>query len=464
MTKAPEQIWASCCEFIKSNITPQKFDTWFRDVTCMQYDAERNAVALRVPGEFFADNIDNNYGALVRMAFAKELGHKVDIYYCYPTVRGDESSDISQRSVEMSPEILRQRQAPPAVPSQNRSNTDFDPQLNPRYTFENYCCGESNKLARAIGESIGNNPSQQTFNPLFVFGPAGVGKTHLVQAIGIRIKERNPRARVLYITARLFINQYTANRQNLNSFFHFYQSIDTLIIDDVQDLQGMAATQNTFFHIFNHLHQHNKQIIMSSDRAPAEMEGFEERLLSRFKWGAQVELERPDLPLRRAVLQLKSEQDGVSLPPEVAEYIAGSVTSSVRELEGVMVSLLAHATVLNREISLDLARRVLANAVKINRRQVNFEMITDAVASHYGIKPDLLFTKTRRREVSDPRQVVMYLSKKLANMPSTTIGHKLDRTHATVIHAISNIESRMTTEKKLVADLDAIEAALSSHP
>ena len=224
----------------------------------------------------------------------------------------------------------------------------------------------------------------------------------------------------------------------------------------------MPGTQNTFFHIFNHLRQHDRQIIMSSDRSPAEMEGFEERLLSRFKWGMQVELERPDIELRRDVLKLKAEQDGLSIPGEVAEFIASNVTNSVRELEGVMVSLMAHATVLNRDISLDLARRVMANAVKINRKQVNFEMVAEAVAEHFNMSPDLLYTKSRKREVSDARQIVMYLAKKIAHMPLTTIGHKIDRTHATVIYACSNIENRLATEKKLAEDLDAIEAAINS--
>ena len=297
-----------------------------------------------------------------------------------------------------------------------------------------------------------------------MFGPSGVGKTHLIQAIGIRIKERNPKARVLYVTARLFQSQYTAAAaKNINDFFHFYQSIDTLIIDDIQDLQNMPGTQNTFFHIFNHLHQHDRQIIMSSDCAPSEMEGFEARLLSRFKWGMQVELERPDIALRRNVLKLKADSDGLILPSEVSEFIAANVTQSVRELEGVVVSLVAHATVLNRDISLDLAKRVMSNAVKIKRHQVNFEMVADAVSSHYGISPDLLFAKSRRREVSDARQVVMFLAKKLVKLPLSTIGQKLDRTHATVIHGCQTIENRIEHDKKLSADIDAIEADIASR-
>ena len=464
MTQSAQELWAQCCLFIKDIITPVQYDTWFRDISCMEYNVAERKLVLMVPGSFFADQLEERFQPVVRTAVKKVFGEGVQIFYGYRTVASDPTTTNIQKSASPSHTIIDQSKAKPADPFRNVNDEDFDPQLNPRYTFENYCQSDSNKIARSIGEAIANNPSLKTFNPLFVFGPAGVGKTHLIQAIGIRIKERNPKARVLYVTARLFQSQYTAAAaKNINSFFHFYQSIDTLIIDDIQDLQNMPGTQNTFFHIFNHLRQHDRQIIMSSDRSPAEMEGFEERLLSRFKWGMQVELERPDITLRRDVLKLKAEQDGLALPCDVAEFIASNVTNSVRELEGIVVSLMAHATVLNRDISLDLARRVMANAVKINRRQVNFEMITEAVAAHYNISPDLLFTKTRKREVSDARQIVMYLAKKLAKMPLTTIGHKIDRTHATVIYACNNIEDRLTTEKKLAADLDSIEAAINAN-
>ncbi len=453
-----EELWAKCCQFIKDNITPQQYDTWFRDITSDSYADGR--LVLTVQSSFFVDQLEERHQGVLRAGIKKVYGEGVQLYYRYRTVQSDPSTAVSQKSSGSSPTILAQSKAQPANPFRQPDTLDFDPQLNPKYTFENYCASDSNKIARSIGMAIADNPSLKTFNPLFVFGPSGVGKTHLIQAIGIRVKERNPHARVLYVTARLFQSQYTAAAaKNINSFFHFYQSIDTLIIDDIQDLQNMPGTQNTFFHIFNHLRQHDRQIIMSSDCAPSEMEGFEARLLSRFKWGMQVELERPDLGLRRDVLKLKAEQDGLSLPGEVAEYIASNVTQSVREIEGIVVSLLAHATVLNREISLDLARRVMANAVKIKRRQVNFEMITDAVATHYNICADLLFTKSRKREISDARQVVMYLAKKVAKMPLTTIGHKLGRTHATVIYSCKNIEDRMATEKKLASDIDAIEAA-----
>ena len=457
-----QELWAKCCRFIKDNITTEQYDTWFRDITSESYADGR--LVLTVQSSFFADQLEERHQGVLRAGIRKVYGDGVQLYYRFRVIQSDNSSLIDQKSAGSSPTILAQVKAQPANPFKQPDTQDFDPQLNPRYTFENYCSSDSNKIARSIGMAIGDNPSLKTFNPLFVFGPSGVGKTHLIQAIGIRIKERNPHARVLYVTARLFQSQYTAAAaKNINSFFHFYQSIDCLIIDDIQDLQNMPGTQNTFFHIFNHLHQHDRQIIMSSDCAPAEMEGFEARLLSRFKWGMQVELERPDITLRRDVLKLKAEQDGLAIPGEVTEYIASNVTQSVRELEGIVVSLMAHATVLNREISLDLARRVMSNAIKIKRRQINFEMITEAVASHYNICPDLLFTKSRKREVSDARQIVMYLAKKIGKMPLTTIGHKIDRTHATVIYACNTIEDRIATEKKLAADIDAIEATINAN-
>lgn len=462
MSTILQEQWARCCAFIKDNIGAAQYENWFRDVSAASFVDGR--LDLLVPSSYFVDQIEAKFLPLLRSAVKKEFGEGVKIYYRYRTLQDDSTTTCSQKSSGQSSVILSQVTSAPANPFKEPTNEDFSSQLNARYTFENYCESESNKIARSIGEAIGDNPSMKTFNPLFVFGPSGVGKTHLIQAIGIRIKERNPRARVLYVTARLFQSQYTAAAaKNINSFFHFYQSIDTLIIDDIQDLQNMTGTQNTFFHIFNHLHQHDRQIIMSSDCAPAEMEGFEARLLSRFKWGVQVELGRPDITLRRDVLKLKSEQDGLDLPSDVAEFIASNVTSSVRELEGVMTSLFAYATVLNTDISLALARRVMANAVKIKRRQVNFEMIADAVTEFYHISMDLIYTPNRKREVSDARQILMYLTKKMTPMSTTAIGHKLGRTHATVIHACKNIEDRLATDRVFAAELESIETSLSNH-
>lgn len=460
MSRTHTELWADCCAFIRDNIEPIQYDTWFRDISSVRF--ENGTLELMVKSGYFVDQLESRFLSVLKAGINKVYGPGVKLYYWYETVKNDSESAVKLKSEAPSPTIMAQSNAQPANPFTAVAEKAIDSQLNPRYTFENYCLSNSNKIAGSIGESIADNPKIKTFNPLFVFGPTGVGKTHLIQAIGIRIKENNPDSRVLYVTARLFEKQYTAAVANgtTNSFFHFYQKIDTLIIDDIQDLGGRKpGTQNTFFHIFNHLHQHDKQIIMSSDRSPAEMEGFEDRLLSRFKWGLSVALEKPDIELRREVLRQKAAQDGLELPDDVIEFIAQNVTDSIRALEGIVVSLLAHAMVMNKEITVDLARVVVANAVKIKSHQVNFEMIADAVAGHYGIEPDLLFTKTRKREVSDARQVVMYLAKKMAHMSTTAIGNRISRTHATVIYACRNIEERLPLEKKLAQDIQSIESS-----
>ena len=273
-----------------------------------------------------------------------------------------------------------------------------------------------------------------------------------------------PQSRVLYITARLFESQFTTALKGgkINEFINFYQSIDTLIIDDIQDLIGKQKTQNTFYHIFDHLMRNQKQLILASDCRPSMMEGLEQRLLSRFKVGMTAELDKPDFELRRDVLLQKAEHNGLELPDEVIDFIARNVTESIRELEGIVVSLIAHATVLNEPISLELTRRVLANAVKINRKSINFEIVTQAVAGYYKIDPDLIFTKSRKREISDTRQMVMFMAKKHAGMAYTAIGTRLNRTHATVLHACRNIEQRLSLEKQLQADVANIEKAIMS--
>ena len=461
MDKNHQQLWDECRQFIKDNISPKQYDVWFRDITSISF--ENKDLKLMVPSSFFVEQLEERFLDVLRAAIRKVYGDGVRLYYNYNQVQGEPSTTVNVRSASPSAVIGQGVKAQPANPFKQQPAADFDSQLNPRYTFQNYCAGRSNEIARSIGQSIADNPSLKTFNPLFVFGPTGVGKTHLIQAVGIGVKEKTPSARVLYVTARLFESQFTAAQRkgDINNFFHFYQSIDTLIIDDIQDINNKPATQNTFFHIFNHLHQNNKQIILSSDCAPAEMEGFEGRLLSRFKWGISTKLDKPDAELRRQVLIQKAEQDGLSLPADVIDFIAENVTDSIREIEGVAASLIAHATVLNCDITVDLARRVIANAVKIRSRQINFDMVAEAVGEYYGLDVDLIFTKSRKREISDARQVVMYLSKKLAMMPTTTIGVRLGRTHATVIYACRNIEERMPLERKLYDDIHAIEKALS---
>ncbi|MBR6639723.1 MAG: chromosomal replication initiator protein DnaA [Muribaculaceae bacterium] len=454
-------MWEKCLEIFKDNLPAEQYDAWFKPVTSMSY--ENNSLKVAVPSPFFIEQLEERYFKLISSTLRRVYGDNIKLYYHYNQIGNEATTGVTVGSSNPSPAIPNRNNSL-ANPFQQEYIEDIDSQLNPRYTFENYCGSMSNKIARSIGEAIATNPKCKTFNPLFIYGATGVGKTHLIQAIGIRIKETNPQSRVLYVTARLFESQYTAAvcRKKVNEFINFYQSIDVLIIDDIQDLIGKPQTQNTFFHIFNHLHQNQKQLILTSDCCPAQMEGMEARLLSRFKWGMTAELSRPDFELRKEVLTQKAEQDGLSIPQDVLDFIATNITDSIRELEGIIVSLMAHATVLNQEITIDLARIVLSNAVKVSRKQINFEIITQQVCSYYKIEPDQLFTKSRKREISDARQMVMYLAKKHAKMQLTTIGTRLSRTHATVLYACKNIEERLPIEKQLQVDVSTIESSLLS--
>lgn len=460
MEQNHNQLWEKCLAIFRDNLPKEQFDAWFKPITSIGFTD--NSLNLSVPSQFFVEQFEERYIRLIGKTIFKVYGPNVKLFYHFNVVDNEPTTAVAIESAKPSPAVAPR----PGVTSNPfrsaQPQEEIDAQLNPRYTFENYCIGDSNHVARSIGEAIAADPKLKTFNPLFIFGSPGVGKTHLIQAIGIRIKEQNPSCRVLYVTARLFESQYTTAVRNgkVNDFINFYQSIDVLILDDIQDLIGKTSTQGTFFHIFNHLQLNQKQIILSSDTRPSMMEGMEQRMLDRFKWGMTAELEKPDYKLRREVLSLKANQDGVKIPDDVMDYIAGNVTESIRELEGIMVSLVAHSAVMGREIDLDLAQRVLANAVKINRKQVNFEMITQAVSSHYDIEPDQLFTKSRKRAISDARQMVMFLAKKHAKMGLKAIGTRLDRTHATVLYACRNIEERLPLEKQLQDDVASIEQAI----
>lgn len=462
MEKPHTELWKLCQQFIKDNIGEQQFAAWFSDIVSLRFDS--NELHLHVPSPFFVEYIEQKYLGVLSAGLKKVYGEGVNLFYHYNIARDVPDSDVEVKSTPRSMVVAPAPDKHIADPFTARRMVDIDPQLNPQYTFENYCKSDSNKIAVSIAEAIVDHPNQNTFNPLFIFGSTGVGKTHLIQAIGVRIKERYPDNRVLYVTARLFMSQYTTAvaQKETNKFFNFYQSIQTLIVDDVQDFAGKEGTQNTFYHIFNHLYLNNRRIILSCDRAPAEMEGFEDRLLGRFKCGMSVALDKPDIELRRAVLKQKASQDGIVLSREIVDYISENVTDSIRELEGVMLSLVTHAAVLNKPISLDLARIVVQNTIRIARRKVNFEIICDRVCSYYGLATDLLFTKSRKREISDARQVVMYLAKKHTDMPLTAIGRRLDRSHATVIYAVRNVEERLDIERELRNDIDQIEASLKA--
>jgi len=453
-------MWEKCLGIIKDNLSPEAFKSWFEPIICINFND--NALTLGVPSTFFIETLEERYLKILVPAIRRVFGQGVKLYYETNVVKNQPDTSVAILSQNNSPAI--RPGLPPANPFAQETPAEIDSQLNPGYTFDNYCESMSNKVALAIGKAIGENPTCRTFNPLFLIGPSGVGKTHLMHAIGISLKEHQPSLRVLYVTARLFETQYSvaATTGKINDFIRFYQSIDVLIIDDIQDLVGKSKTQQAFFHIFSSLQLNGKQIILSSDIAPSQMMGLTERMLTRLKWGMTVKLERPDLPLRREVISLKAQKEGLTVPKDVIDFIADNVTGSIRELEGVMVSLIYHSTILNVPISVDLARTVVSNAVKCHKKIVNFEMIAQSVSAFYKLDPEAIFTKTRRREINDARQMVMYMAKKHANMPSTAIATRLSRTHATILYGCKNIEDRLTLDKQLQSDVEQIEKSIFS--
>ncbi len=462
------QQWNRCLDAIKANLPAEQFDVWFAPIVAVDYDQENNRVTLKVPSQFFVEQIEERYINILSSALKMAFGDDVKLRYKYNVVGGDDASAVEQTEDNSSNKLKQELKIrKPRVATnpfvQDDALDEIDPQLNPRYTFENYCSSMSNKLAVSIGQAIAEHPEVKTYNPMFVFGSTGVGKTHLLQAIGIKLKENYPRMRVLYVSSRVFESQYTTAviQKKVNDFINFYLSIDVLLLDDIQFLAGKEKTQNTFFHIFSHLHLHQRQLVMSCDCRPSELDGMEPRLLSRFKWGMTVELEKPDFELRRKFLAMKAAQDGLKIADDVLDFIATNVSDSVRELEGVMVALLAHATMLGQDITIDLARSVIGNTVKVTPKQLTFESIAETVADYYNLPTDLLYGKSRKREISDARQLVMYLAKKEAQMSSTSIGAKLDRTHATVLHACIQIEQRMSIEKDFSREVQAITASLT---
>lgn len=457
------QMWAKCQEIIKDNIDADQYEAWFAPVTAVSFIDDR--LTLRLPSQFFVEQIERVYLSLVSSTLKRVFGPQVKLFYTYDIVSSP-GTTVRQRAEHDSTAVggrLATQTQQPANPFKKPVLADIDPQLNSRYNFENYCEGDSNKLAVTIAKTIAKDPKCKTFNPLFVFGSTGVGKTHLIQAIGVKLKENYPHLRVLYLTAPIFERQYSAAtlQNKSNDFISFYQSIDVLILDDIQEFAGKQKTQNTFYHIFNHLHQNQKQLIMSSDRRPVDMDGMVPRLISRFKWGMTVELAKPDYELRCQVLRSKAERDGVELPDDVVAFIAKNVTDSIRDLEGVVVSLLAHATMLNQDISLDLARSVLGNIVKLDKPELTFEAISAVVAEFYNIDEKLFYSKTRKRDVSDARQMLMYIAKRQTCLSSTIIGQKLYRDHATVLHACKQVEQRLSIDKKLCRELNQIEDQLA---
>ena len=456
-------LWSRCLSVIRDNVPETIFKTWFEPIVPLIY--QNKALTIGVPTQFFYEILEEKYADLLRVALNKEIGEGTQLVYRVLIDKtNDQTIDLvgtnRSRVLPPSTDIKDANKAP--NPMKAPTPQDLDPQLNPNYNFENFIKGSSNEFSRTVGETVAKNPAR-TFNPLFLYGPSGVGKTHLTNAIGTRIKELYPEKRVLYVSAHLFQVQYTDSirTNHFNDFISFYQTIDVLIIDDIQEFAGVTKTQNTFFHIFNHLHQNGKQLILTSDRAPIMLQGMEDRLLTRFKWGLVAELEKPDTELRRNILRNKIRKDGLNIPESVVNYIAENVNESVRELEGIINSLLAQSILFKREIDMDLAERIIRKAVRIENKPITIDNIISKVCAHYDLDESVIHTKSRKREIVQIRQIAMYLAKKHTEISASKIGMLIgNRDHATVLHACKSVKDLIEINKSFKSDIEEIEAAL----
>ncbi len=454
------ELWNRCLEVIRDNVSETTFKTWFEPIVPLKY--ANGALTIGVPSPFFYEFIEERFVDLLCAVLNKQIGEGTQLMYSVLTDKTNNVSVDMESAGHSTPRtpIHDGNKAP--NPLQAAVPQELDSHLNPNYNFDNFIQGNSNELSRTVGETVAKDPAR-TFNPLFLYGPSGVGKTHLINAIGTRIKELYPEKRVLYVSAHLFQVQYTdsVRTNHFNDFISFYQTIDVLIIDDIQEFAGATKTQNTFFHIFNHLHQNGKQLILTSDRAPVMLQGMEDRLLTRFKWGLVAELEKPDMELRKNIMRNKIRRDGLNIPDSVINYIAENVNESVRELEGIINSLLAQSIIFKRDVDLELAERIVRKTVRCEQKTISIEDIISKVCAHYEIEETAIHTKTRKREVVQVRQVAMYLAKKYTDSSSSKIGQLIGKKdHATVLHACKMVKDQVEVDKAFKAELEEIEVSL----
>ncbi len=457
----PQAQWQRCLELIRSRLNPQQFATWFEPVGFKSYDFETKEVTICVPSQFFYEYLEENYRQLIYLSLYHVFGTDTRLVYQVAVIENEVVREEGNRAVMLrEPSSQRMLNRAPGAMHVEVQMSDFNSYLNLDQTFDNFIEGVSNRLPRSVGQSVADHPARKTFNPLFIYGPSGCGKTHLVNAIGGRLRQKYPEKRVLYVSAHVFQVQYTDARINnrTNDFIHFYQSIDCLIVDDVQEFSGKEKTLETFFHIFNHLHLNGRQIIMTSDRPPVELRDMEERMLTRFKWGMLAELEAPDVQLRYDILKRLVRKDGLDIPDEVLNYVADHLQDNVRELEGIVNSMLAYSVVHGANIDLEFACKILKSNTSRRRRTLTIEDIMEAACRHYKVTHEELCGQSRKAEFVLARQVTMYLAQKHTGDTAKHIGYVLGRrTHATVLHGIHAVESKMKNDANFRKEVREIE-------
>jgi chromosomal replication initiator protein len=475
MQQTAETVWGSCLDFVQDNIQKQAFKTWFMPIVPVKLNGA--ALSIQVPSKFFYEWIEEHYIKILKVALTKELGDEARLVYIIKMentygnklpftekIPSKNRNGIDVQSVDAPlrnhPSELKNPFVIPGI-----RNLKIESQLNPSYNFENFLEGDSNRLARSAGMAVANRPGGTSFNPLLVFGGVGLGKTHLAHAIGVDIKEKYPEKTVLYISAEKFTQQYieAIKKNNRNDFIHFYQLIDVLIIDDVQFFSGKSGTQDVFFHVFNHLHQNGKQVILTSDKAPVDMQDIEQRLLSRFKWGLSAELQRPDFETRVSILKNKLYRDGVELPEEIVSYVAKSVKTNIRELEGAIISLIAQSSFNKHEVTLELAKQVVEKFVRNTKREISIDYIQKVVSDYFQMDVTTLQSKTRKRHIVQARQLAMFFAKKFTKSSLANIGNQIGhRDHATVLHACKTVDNLAFTDKQFRKYVEDLTKKLSS--
>ena len=465
MNNSHQALWDNCLSLIRANVTEQQFKTWFAPLVFESYSETQHELLVQVPSMYVYEYLEQYYVGLLSKVLARVFGADVKLSYRIVEVKAhagndrDVTTDVESDGPTIEVEAAtRANQSPTTLDA--ATPQQLNPQLDPKKTFQNFIEGDSNKLPRTVGLSIAEHPGKSTFNPFFVFGPSGCGKTHLINAIGVRCKETYPQKRVLYVSARLFQVQFTdsVRHNTTNDFINFYQSIDVLIVDDIQEWMNSPKTLDTFFHIFNHLFRCGKQIILASDRPPVDLQGKKDRLLTRFACGLIAELEKPNVQLCIDILNAKCKRDGLKIPEDVIQFIAETANGSVRDLEGVVNSLMAYSIVYNSNIDMRLAERVIKRAVKVDNHPLTIDDILEKVCRHYGVNQQHVFSKSRKRDYVQVRQISMYLAQKYTKMPASRIGQLIgNRDHSTVIHSCNTVEQRLKVDKSFSAELSSIE-------
>ena len=463
MMDNPSEKWQQTLALIKANVTEQQFKTWFEPVSFESYSPASKTLLVRVPSPFVYEYLEQNFIDLLGKALKRVFGPGVKLTYRVVTDQENQlSQDIEADPSDAIKQVARTRanQSPTtldaAAPEEVPSN------LKPQYNFDNYLEGESNKLCYNIGRRVAEHPNGTQFNPMFIFGPSGSGKTHLLNAIGLKTLELYPKKRVLYVSARLFQTQYTdaVLHNTTNDFINFYQTIDMLLIDDIQEWEGKTKTLNTFFHIFNHLFRNGKRILLACDRPPVELKDMPERLISRFAGGLVAQLDKPNVELCADIIRMKMRRDGLDIPEDVVQYVARTYNGSVREIEGAVMGLLAYSIVYGSNVTVKLAERIINRAVKTDNRPLTVDDIVETVCTHYNVTPAQVNSKSRRRDYVTARQVSMFFAQKYTKMPASRIGKLVgNRDHSTVIHSCEKVEQRMRVDKCFSEELVSIETA-----